>query len=104
VCGAELHARVHSPLLAAQPLAVEQSRASELGPQAGAAEVIERLLVEALGGLALAHQRAGAGADPHSPVGAGSRRDLRQKLERRGRALGLPASNGRFDQFWACPT
>jgi hypothetical protein len=50
--------------LAAQPLAVEQVRAGELGAQAGPAQAVDRLAVPALGGLAVAEEGADAGFDP----------------------------------------
>ena len=50
VGGAELLARVDPATLAAQPLAVEQVRAGELGPQPGAAQPLDRLAIQALGG------------------------------------------------------
>ena len=45
---AELHTRVHAALLAAQPLAVEQMRASEFGAERCAAEVPDRVAVDVL--------------------------------------------------------
>src|SRR4051812_25369405 len=47
VGGAQLFARVHAAALAPEPFAVEQARASELGPDPGALEPLDRLLVEA---------------------------------------------------------
>ena len=70
VGGAELRARVDPPVLAAQPLAVEQVRAGELRAQPRAAQPLDRLAVQALGALALAQQRARAGPDAERPVGA----------------------------------
>ena len=46
--GAELLARVDPALLAAQPLPVEQTGASELGVDPGALEPLDRLAVERL--------------------------------------------------------
>ena len=50
VGGAQLLARVQAAALAAQPFAVEQMGAGELHADAGAAEPLDRLAVEALGG------------------------------------------------------
>ena len=58
--GAQLLARVDAPALAAQPLAVQQARAGELGREPRAAEALDGLAVEALGGVAVAQQRAQA--------------------------------------------
>jgi hypothetical protein len=57
VDSAELVARVDAPLLAAQPLAVEQVRAGELCAQ-GSAKVLDRVAEPAHGGVALAHERS----------------------------------------------
>ena len=43
----QLLARVHAPPFAAQPLAVEQVRAGELDPHAGAPQAVDRLAVQA---------------------------------------------------------
>ena len=67
VGGAQLRARVDAAILAAQPLAVEQVRAGELGTQPRAAEPLDRLAIEPLGGLALAQQRARARRDARAP-------------------------------------
>ena len=85
VRGAQLLARVHAPALAAQPFAVEQVGARELGADARAAEPLDRLAVEALGVVAVAQQRARARLDPQRPVGAARPRRLREPLERGGR-------------------
>jgi len=62
VGGAQLHARVHAPALAAQPFAVDQTPPGQLHPHAGAAQALDRLAIETLGGGALAEQ----GADTRS--------------------------------------
>ena len=65
----QLLASVGTAVLAAQPLAVEQVRAGEFGPQRSTAEPVDRLAVEALGGLALAQQRARARLDSQPEPG-----------------------------------
>jgi len=62
--------RVYPPVLAAQPLAIEQMGAGELHADAGPAQVRDRFAVAALGGVALAEQGVDAGFDPQRPVGA----------------------------------
>ena len=57
VRGAQLLARVHAPVLAPQPLAVEQAGAGELDADPGALEPLDRLPVEGVRILSLAHQR-----------------------------------------------
>src|ERR687898_3229940 len=57
VRAAQLVAGVDPPVLAAQPLAIQEVRARELRTQRGAAQPIDRLEIEALGKLALAEQR-----------------------------------------------
>ena len=71
VRGAQLRPGVGPPALAAQPLAVEQVRAGEVGPEAGAAKPVDRLAIAALGVLAVAEQRPGTRVDSLPPVGAG---------------------------------
>jgi hypothetical protein len=57
VGGAELCARVHPAVLTPQPLAVEQVRGAELRPERRAAEPSDRLEIQGLRCLVLAHQR-----------------------------------------------
>jgi len=73
--------------------------AGELDPDAGAAEAVDRLPVEAIGGLAVAQQRSRAGLDPQRPVGAAGASRLREPLEGVAPACGLPDSGGRLDEL-----
>ena len=57
VRGAQLSSRVHAAALASEPFAVEQTSAGELDANPGALEPLDRLVVEGVGGLPLAHQR-----------------------------------------------
>src|SRR5215207_5369840 len=59
----QLLARIDAPALAAQPLPIEQARACELAAHARAGEAVDRLAVQALGGVSLAREGAHAGAD-----------------------------------------
>ena len=81
VGGAQLLARVDAPVLAAQPLAVEQMGAGELHADAGTAEAFDRLAVETVGDVALAEQGADAGLDPQRPLGGRHARAFGQPLE-----------------------
>ena len=99
VRGAQLRARVDAAILAAQPLAVEQVGAGELGTQPGAAQPLDRLAVEALGGspsLSRARERA-------SMPSAQSLRATAVAAARRSsacaRQLRLVAPGGGFDQL-----
>src|SRR5580693_6441932 len=65
----ELIAGVPSAPLAAQPLAVDQAGAGQVHPQAGPAEAVDRLAIQALGLVAVADQRPRAGLGPERPVG-----------------------------------
>ena len=96
---AQLLARVDPAALAAQPLAVEQVGAGELEAHAGAAKPLDRLAVEALGGLAVAEQRARAGLDAQRPVGAAGACRLREPLQGVVRALSSAAARGRLDEL-----
>src|SRR5580704_19781185 len=57
----ELVAGVAPAPLAAQPLAVEKAGAGQVHPQASAAEAVDRLAVQVLGGCPVADQRPRAG-------------------------------------------
>src|SRR5207302_2825408 len=92
-------AGVGAPAPAAEPLAVEEMGPGELDTDAGSAEPVDRLPVEALGVLAVAQQGSRAGLDPQRPVGAAGASRLREPLEGVGRAGGLPAPGGRFDEL-----
>ena len=96
---AQLLPGVDAPVLAAQPLAVEQIGAPEFHADAGAAKAVDRLAVEGLGRLALAEQCPRAGLDakrPVSPAGAGGRRE---PLEGASRELGYPAAGRCLDEL-----
>jgi hypothetical protein len=97
--GAQLCPRVGPPTLAAQPLAVQQVRTGQLGPEAGAAEPADRVAVPALGVLAVAEQRLAAGVDPLAPVGLADAGGLSQPGQRVGGQPGLPGPAGRLDQL-----
>jgi len=66
---AQLRPRLVPPVLATQPLAVQQVRAGEFDTKAGSAEPIERLTITGLGVLAVAEQGPAAGIDSLPPVG-----------------------------------
>jgi hypothetical protein len=57
VGGAQLFARVEASALASQLLAVDELRAGQLDAHAAAAQPLDRLPVEAICDLAVAHQR-----------------------------------------------
>ena len=54
MCAAQVLASVNAAILAAQPLAVVQAGAGELNADAGAGQALDRLPVEAFGGVAFA--------------------------------------------------
>jgi hypothetical protein len=51
VCGAQVGAGIQAAALAAQSSAIEQVSAGELGAEPGAAEAVDRLVVQILGSL-----------------------------------------------------
>src|SRR3954447_26426702 len=97
--GAQLHARLDPPALPAQPLAVQEVRSRERYRDTGAAEPLDRLTVEALSLLALAHERPRARRDAQRPVGSTRAADLLEPSERRPGALGQPRAHGRLDEL-----
>src|SRR5918999_5351977 len=82
VGGAQLFARVEAPALAAQPLAEEQMGTRELYAHARALKPLDRLPIEAVGGLAVAQQRSRTGFGPGRPLGTRSSGHRRKPLER----------------------
>jgi hypothetical protein len=60
----QLLARVGAAALPAQPLAVQQVGAGQVRAYAGAAEPVDRLLVQAAGGFAVGQQRPAPRLDP----------------------------------------
>ena len=59
---------VEAAAFASQPLPVEEVGPGELEPHTGTGEVRDRLAVQALGGLALAQQRAHTRFDSDRPI------------------------------------
>ena len=100
----ELLARVDAAMLTPQPLAVEQMRARELGPQQGAAQPLDRFLIQALGGLARAHQGTGTSVDSEGRVTAGESRGRNDALESDARQLRVPAPGCSFQQLHRHPS
>ena len=104
VGGAQLLARVHAPVLAAQPLAVEQLGAGEVDGDPGARRAARSPRGRAPRRLAVAEQRARAGLDPERPVGAARAAFARRAARgRRRRLVGLPAAGRRLDQLGERP-
>jgi hypothetical protein len=99
VRGAQLLARLGPAALTAQPLAVQQVRASQLGPKLRAAQPVNRLAIPVLSIRAVADQRPAARVDPGPPVGLPDAGGLGQPAERGGGHLALPGPAGRLDQF-----
>src|SRR5687768_11003856 len=75
----------------------------ELRTQPGATQPLDRLAMQALGTLTLAHERPAARLDSQAPVGVAGRSGRYHALERTGRQLGPRGADGRFDQLGRCP-
>lgn len=90
-------------MLLAQPLAIEQMRASERYANAGATQPFDCLAVQMLGGFASAEQRAAACLYPQRPIGIAGPRGLRQALERVRRGRPVAASDRGLDQLSQTP-
>ena len=103
VRGAQLLARLAPPALPAQPLAVQEVRARERDPDAGAAEPLDRLAVEALGLFALAHERPRARLHAERPVGPARPADLLQPPQGSGGALRHARAHGGLDELGRHP-
>jgi hypothetical protein len=96
VGGPQALARVQPPALTAQPLAVQQAGAGQIGAELGAAKPVDRFSVQTLGGLVFAQQRPAAGLDAEGEIVAAGLRRLRQPLKRGGRHVGVPRPGGRL--------
>ena len=82
VRGAQLFAGVDPAALAAQPFAVQQVHARQTHPDPRTAQEIDRLPIQPVGDLTLAHQRPATGLGAQRPVrSAGLRPFLEQELE-----------------------
>src|SRR5271165_4038585 len=98
VRGAELLAGVAAAALAAQPLAVHQVGAGQLGYRPALPQVPDGLGVQGLGVGVAGQQRPGPGEQPERQRGAGRGRPLREPPERGTGYPGLPAARGGLDQ------
>ena len=103
VRGSQLRPRIDASMLAAQPLAVEEVGAGELGTEWCAAEPADRLLIARFGLLVVAEEARDARLDAACPVGVGGARGLREPLERSRAELGLPGPDARFDDLGQRP-
>src|SRR4029077_16985163 len=70
-----------------------------LHPQGSAAEAVDGLAVEVLGGYAVADQRPRAGLDTQRPVGPADAGDAGEPLDGVGRALWYSAAHRRLDEL-----
>ena len=95
----QLVAGVEPPVLATEPLAVEQVGPGQLGPQRGAAQPLDRLGVALLGLLAFADQRSRARLQALRPVGTLDGRHGRQPAQRFSGKVRPSGSHGGLDQF-----
>src|SRR5690349_22043556 len=68
VGGPQLRARVHPPVLSAQPLAVDQVAAGEVRTKTAVAQPVDRLPIVALGGVSLTQQRPRARLEAKPPA------------------------------------
>src|SRR3954454_6668257 len=89
VGAAQLVAGVHSSVLTAKPLAVEQVGAGELGPQWRTAEPLHRVRVVVLGLVASAEERLRARLVPCGPTGPADGCHARQPSQSIGPPPGL---------------
>src|SRR4051812_34183056 len=97
VGAAQLLARVDPAVLAAQPLSVEQMSPGELGTKPGPCQSLDRLAMQALGTLTLAHECPAARLYSPAPVGGAGRGGRYHALERTGRDVGPRGADRRFD-------
>ena len=96
--GAQLLARVAAAALAAQPFAVYQVGAGQLGSGPALLQVRDGLRVEGLGVVVAGEQRPGPGEQPERQRGAGRGRPLGEPPERGLGYPGLAAACGGLHQ------
>src|SRR5580704_3398829 len=101
--GAELFTSVDATAYPAEPLAVHETRSSELDANPGPHQPVDRLSVKAFGRFVVAEQRPRPRLDPKSPVGANRLRHLRQLLECCRRGHTPPTANCRLYELGQYP-
>ena len=99
VGGVQLVAGVEPPVLATEPLAVEQAGPGTLGPQRCSAQPLDRLGVALLGLLAFANQRSRARLQALRPVGTLNGCHCRQPVQCFSGKVRPSGSHGGLDQF-----
>src|SRR5690348_15780077 len=95
---------VDAPVLAAQPLPVDEVSAGEGHDAPAAAQLVDRLLVEQLGIMALADQGPRARLDAPGPRGGAWLGDAGKPLDRIGGAPGVTAARRRRGQLDQAPS
>ena len=98
---AQLLSRVDPAILTAQPLAVDQMRAGELGTEPGAAQPLDRLVIQSLGGRR--RRSTAPGSAPRCRARTRCRRAVSSAASRSSAIaceLGVASAHGRLDQLW----
>src|ERR1700677_5414515 len=93
--GPELLARVDPPVLAPEPLAVEQVGTAKMRHDAGPSEPLDRRTEFLVRDLAFADQGPAAGLQAEPPVGGGRTGRVAEPGNRRRRDARLPGAGGR---------
>jgi hypothetical protein len=96
VGGAQELARVRAPVLAPEPLPVQEPAARELDRRAAAREPLDRLAVER---LVVAQQRTAARFDAERPFGAARQRALAEAVQRGSGLVGPAVADAGLDQL-----
>jgi hypothetical protein len=91
--------RVDAPVLATQPLAVQEVRPTEVDAHTRSIEALDGLLVTLLSDLSVAQQRMRARLDPERPLAAAGLRHLHEPAMSVDCYLALAASQGCLDKL-----
>src|SRR4051812_40978252 len=94
LCDAQVLAGLQPTALAAQPFAVLEVGAGELDSDPRAAEPLDRLAVQRVSDVALAHERSAARLKPEGPVGPARTRQRGQAVDGLSCALAITTARG----------
>src|SRR5436305_1922310 len=97
--GAQLRAGVEPPSLPPQPLAIEEVGAGQLDAHTSPPESPDRLLIEALGPVAVAQEGARTRLHPERPVAVARVRGQREQVKRPFRGGTLSGASSRLHEL-----
>src|SRR5919204_620756 len=95
----KMDAHIDAPVLATQPLAVDQLSSGVMDLGSAAAQELDRVVVEAFGPRALAEEGGRSGSNAEPPVGAVDGRPVFELAQRLGSDCSCVSSRRRLDEL-----